>query len=499
MHNNKLFSFLFIWIISWSFILFDQLTISFEIFTEQKEFASSVTTPGHQVIEIGGNKTLVSDDIAYKHELSKPQHECTDAGFWGNIEYEFDYDTNTFYLDFNGMNPHDYNVNKLDLLIKPKLGLNYLFHMGGFDMHNFKKIKIDLEESKTIAINLDFKIASYRNNRNYQDGVDIDLKVEALKNIKFNNASSMNLCNEEVVFTLEKDKLKNYDYLDPFFKNDIFEPYNIDYFDVREISEDVFIENFMEFQELREINNYLPPVHEAAVALLGYDLSEDFYAGEWVWEKNTVSGINIRNTKIVIGFYGDVKDSDLELVSNLLDVLHIVAPNLDISYSKKSSEVTLPIHLLNCTEVWGVSEGYDCYNNYHGIYFGGGDHIWVEGSLRGAERNRVITHEIGHALGLRHNLCFDSAMSYRFEADTVPYFSHVDLMQLSILYNPLVKEWSDKYKGEVRNMHISRPWLIQTFNLSEKKLENYEENIETACNVSPGAYDFLIEMQKDRS
>ena len=90
-------------------------------------------------------------------------------------------------------------------------------------------------------------------------------------------------------------------------------------------------------------------------------------------------------------------------------------------------------------------------------------------------------------------------MSYRFEADTVPYFSHVDLMQLSILYNPLVKEWSDKYKGEVSNMHISRPWLIETFNLSEKKLENYEENIDTACNVSPGAYDFLIEMQKDRS
>ena len=81
MSNNKLFSFLFMWIISWSFILFDQLTISFEIFTEQKEFVSSVAPPGYRVIEKGGNKTLVSDDIAYKHELSKPEHECTDPEF----------------------------------------------------------------------------------------------------------------------------------------------------------------------------------------------------------------------------------------------------------------------------------------------------------------------------------------------------------------------------------------------------------------------------------
>ena len=496
MHNNKLFSFLFIWIISWSFILFDQLTISFEIFTAEKEYASSVAPPGYKVIEIAGNKTLVSDEAAYQHELTKPEHECTSPEFWANIKYEFDYDTNTFYLDFNGMNPGDYKVNELDLLVKPKLGLNKFFHMGGFDMHNFKKIKIDLEEGKTIAINLDFKIASYRNNRNYQDGVDIELKLEALKDIKFNNTSTMNLCNEEVVLTLEKDKLTNYDYIDPYFTNDIFEPYNIDYFDARTISEDVLIENFMEFQELRNVNSSLPPVHEAAVALLGHGLSEDYYSGTWAWEKKKISGIDIRNTKIVIGLYGDVKDSDLKLVSKLLDVLHIVAPNLDISYSKKSSEVTLPIHLLDCTEAWGVSEGYDCYQNYAGIYFGGGDHIWVEGSLRGPERRHVITHEIGHALGLRHNLCFDSVMSYRFEADEVPYFNYVDLIQLSALYNPLVKEWSDKYVGQLSNIRTTRSRLIETFDLSEEKVKEYEEDIVTACYISPSAYDFLIEMQQ---
>ena len=87
-------------------------------------------------------------------------------------------------------------------------------------------------------------------------------------------------------------------------------------------------------------------------------------------------------------------------------------------------------------------------------------------------------------------------MSYRFEADTVPYFSYVDLMQLSTLYNPLVKEWSDKYIGEVSNMRTSRSRLINTFNLSEEKVKEYEEDIATACYLSPSAYYFLIEMQQ---
>jgi len=492
---NKYYSFLFIWIISWSLVLYDQLTISIQIFTEERVYASSVAPPGYTVIQSGGNKTLVSDEVAYQHEINKGDHECNDPEFWANIKYEYNYETNTFYIDFNGYKPSDYSVNKLNLLVKPKLGRYGIGHMGGFDFYNYRKINLAIEEEKdtVITINLDLFNGSYKHNRNYENGVDIQLELEALKNIDWKNTEKEEPCNKKTVFTLRKDKLTNYEYLNPYFKDGIFEPYNMDYYDVRKIGEEAYIENFMEFQELRKINNNLPPVDEATVALLGKDL--DLGVSDWDWIESNISRINIRNRKTVIGLYGEVRESDLKLVSNLLDVLHVVAPKLDISYSDKSSEVTLPIHIVTCTKPMGDEDGYDCYEKYLGVYYGSDDVIWVEGTLRGASRNHVITHEIGHALGLRHNLCFDSTMSYRFEADDVPYFSYVDLMQLSALYNPLVKEWSDKNVGKAEKIHTTRSRLIETFNLSEEKVEEYEENIETACYVSPGAYDFLIKMQ----
>ena len=99
---NKYYSFLFIWIISWSLVLYDQLTISIQIFTEERVHASSVAPPGYTVIQAGGNKTLVPDEVAYQHEINKGVHECNDPEFWANIKYEYNYETNTFYIDFNG-------------------------------------------------------------------------------------------------------------------------------------------------------------------------------------------------------------------------------------------------------------------------------------------------------------------------------------------------------------------------------------------------------------
>ena len=37
--------------------------------------------------------------------------------------------------------------------------------------------------------------------------------------------------------------------------------------------------------------------------------------------------------------------------------------------------------------------------------------IWVDSQHRGDFRHTILTHEIGHALGLNHNLCHSSVMS----------------------------------------------------------------------------------------
>ena len=50
------------------------------------------------------------------------------------------------------------------------------------------------------------------------------------------------------------------------------------------------------------------------------------------------------------------------------------------------------------------------------------DFIWVDASLRGDRRSHVLIHELGHALGLSHNLCWDSVMTYEFSGPQVPYF-----------------------------------------------------------------------------
>ena len=115
--------------------------------------------------------------------------------------------------------------------------------------------------------------------------------------------------------------------------------------------------------------------------------------------------------------------------------------------------------------------------------------IWVDSHLSHETRQSVMTHEIGHALGLDHNLCASSVMSYSEFSDTKQnYFSHVDLMQLQAIYDPSLKPY--------KNI-ITKQNLIQHFNLSEEKVEEYKDDIANACHKYPGKYDFLIDMQKE--
>ena len=49
--------------------------------------------------------------------------------------------------------------------------------------------------------------------------------------------------------------------------------------------------------------------------------------------------------EIVIGLFGEVINYDFIALSNILETLKIVAPNLKLTISNDVNDVTLPIHL----------------------------------------------------------------------------------------------------------------------------------------------------------
>ena len=78
-------------------------------------------------------------------------------------------------------------------------------------------------------------------------------------------------------------------------------------------------------------------------------------------------------------------------------------------------------------------------------------------------------------------------MSYSEYADsTAIYFSHIDLMQLRALYDPDLRTKNEKqFKDD----------LIEQYDLDANKIKKYKGDIASTCHFTPGAYNFLIDMQ----
>jgi hypothetical protein len=286
--------------------------------------------------------------------------------------------------------------------------------------------------------------------------------------------------------SINEENYQNYIENIPIYVNDILEPYFQENPNVFVIGEDEYIKNYVINNKKRFLNETLPKVHEAALVLLNKSTRYSDQDDKDIWIYYPTYYPELKK-EIVIGLFGDVTKHDFLTVSNVLETLQIVAPNLKITISDDGNDVTLPIHIAPCNDL--VSERFNgCKGYAAGLYHGFHDYIWVDASIRNKDwRSHVIIHELGHALGLNHNLCIDSVMSYSDFADETTYFNGLDLMQLRLLYHPE----ASNYQGK-----SFESWAVDYFNLDEELIKSYKDDPYLACNVVQDGWEKYIDMQK---
>jgi len=464
MRRGRLY-FLYIWVSVWTFIAVGNVHQSFELL-ESKYIEATPLVVSETEKDVSEMETESEPSTAKEH--------CNAEAFWkDNIEINFNENFSEVSLNFKNLKPSEIDALFMELQFVPATD-NYR-DFRGFSFYNFETMQIPSDQdSYSTSVSL--------------EGVEDDIEVVLRATNKLN--SRKHSCWSKRLFTIDKNLLA-INKVQPAYKDDIFVPYDVKYFDMWNTTEDEYIAQYMDYQNLRNLHSTLPKVHEAAVALLQKEIIK--VEDEYQWEKGYLFEHRVIQDEVVIGMFGDIKETDLQHLSRLLTALHIIAPDLKISYSDNINNVTLPIHFVGCTEHFS-SQFNECYKNTLGEFYSPGyfvkeyhGFIWVDGHLQGNERLFVLTHELGHSLGLGHNLCTDySVMSYSDLSPRNIYFDYLDLMMLRVLYDPSSKsDW------------VSESKLIKEHNLDENKLEIYKTYDSGACHFSPPGYDFLIDLQKN--
>ena len=427
------------------------------------------------IVENNGTKFLIDKNII-KNNKFETDYSCGDKDLWkDNFEHTFNFDTSVLEIEFTGSNKQQEKIKRTSIVVNP---LTYRDSQKGFDYLNYKVINFENYEEKV-------KVPISLTQSKFESSYPVSINLKAFTD----GESGTVLCYESQIEIINHENYVLRQPPTPFFNENLISAVYITnpVIDIGFNNELDYLEMFLEKRKLNALHTKLPIIDESTVALLHADISplKDSYE----WKVKTFINIPRVNEELVVGLFGDVKKTDLQHIERIFDTLRVVAPSLKISYSLDEKYVTLPIHFADCTKEFSEKFN-DCYKNTWGFYMpvSTPKHGWIyiDSSLKDSDRLSVLTHELGHALGLNHNLCTRSVMSYSPHADEQIYFTHVDLMMLQALYTPDLALIKDTVSGGE---------LIEHFSLSEERVLEKRMDISSTCHRTPGAYDYLIDMQ----
>jgi hypothetical protein len=457
------------WTVLWGGFAVDQLLLTHAHMQSRNIYGDKV------MIERDGMKFLVDKDIVSNEKIKNPLVSCGGKDTWEkNLTFQFDFETSEMNVVFTGNKEDLKGVKRFSLKQNPA---SISWKQEGFDYLNYKTINFELDNNNA-------KIPISITRSKYESPYYIDFIFEAYTG----GIGKDLLCYKSKVLSLNNANYKHYVPPKAFFIDGVLSDPHIKYPVIgKEFADELrYIDEFIEKNSYNYLHSTLPPIEESTVALLHAD-NGYLLTSEWVVSQS-ISKQKITE-EIVIGMYGDVLQSDLEHLERLLTAIRVVAPTVKISYSESDKFVTLPIHFAKCTKEF--SDKFNgCYDNAAGYYhpYGDAQHgwIWVDSTHTGDFRLSILTHELGHALGLNHNFCHSSVMSYSKFSDDNIYFEHIDLMMLHAIHHPDVGG---------RKGVVSTKDYIDQFDLNRDKIEEYKDDIVSTCHKKPSEYDFLIDLQ----